>query len=119
MVDSAFAKVDDPFLIKSSQELPLDKEEDLQFVAKFRQAISAHQASEWGMRGFQATFPKLKDCIVYEENGERKVILLSVVLLFTLGTRLVDMNQISSTFMPHLSAEANCFIRQDLGLYSH
>ena len=68
------------------------------------------------MRALQGTFPRLKDKFVYEENGERKVILLTAVLLFNLRTRLVGINQILSTFMPHLSVEANYILSQDIGL---
>ena len=68
------------------------------------------------MRALQGTFPRLKYRFVYKENGERKVILLTAVLLFNLRTRLVEINQILSTFMPHLSVEANYFLSQDTGL---
>ena len=68
------------------------------------------------MGALQGTFPRLKDRFVCEENGERKVILLTAVLLFNLQTRLVGINEILSTFMPHLSVEANYFLSQDIGL---
>jgi hypothetical protein len=31
--------------------------------------------AEWGMRAFQGSFPKLKEKILLEERGERKIIL--------------------------------------------
>jgi hypothetical protein len=35
-----------------------------------RQATSVRQLSEWGMRGLQGSFPRLKDRLLYEERGE-------------------------------------------------
>jgi len=72
-----------------------------------RQATSARQASEWGMRALQGSFPRLKDRLLYEDRGERKLILLSTVWLFNLCARRVGINQILSSYMPHLSPEAN------------
>ena len=37
-----------------------------------RDATSIRQLSEWGMRMIQARFPRLKDDIQYEDEGERK-----------------------------------------------
>lgn len=108
VVDSAFCKGLYPFLIKSSQDIPVSH--DFDDVLLIRQATSARQASEWGMRAFQGSFPRIKDRLVYEERGERKVILHTLVLLFNLRTRLVGINQILGTYMPHLSVEANEFM---------
>jgi len=108
VVDSAFSRGQYPFLIKSSQNLP-----DTAVSAELhraRQATSARQGSEWGMRAFQGSFPRLKDRIIYEERGERRLILHLVILLFNLRSRLVGMNQILTNFMPHLSVEANTFL---------
>jgi hypothetical protein len=63
-----------------------------------RQVTSLRQSAEWGMRALQAGFPRLKDRLVYEETDERKCIMYSIVLLFNLRSRIVGMNQISSTF---------------------
>jgi hypothetical protein len=35
-----------------------------------RQATSVRQLSDWGMRGLQASFPRLKDRLMWEEKGE-------------------------------------------------
>jgi hypothetical protein len=35
-----------------------------------RQVTSVQQLSEWGMRGLQASFPRLKDRLMWEEKGE-------------------------------------------------
>ena len=47
-----------------------------------QQATSCRQAAEWGMQGLQGSFPRLKDCIIYEENGERAIILKFITLLY-------------------------------------
>lgn len=115
VVDSAFAKGTYPFLIKSAQD-PLLAGDDVTSVIRFQQATSARQASEWGMRAFQGSFPRMKDRFVYEEKGERKLMLLSTILLFNLRTRLVGINQILNSYMPHLGVEANLFLRDTLNL---
>jgi hypothetical protein len=105
IVDSAFSRTEYPFLIKSSQDLPLTS--GAAEIIRARQATSARQAAEWGMRAFQGSFPRIKDRLIYEENGERKVILQMMILLFNFRTRLVGLIQILTTYMPRLSIEAN------------
>ena len=106
VVDSAFCRGQYPVLIKSAQD-QLGSANDLAHVVRLRQAASAGQASEWGMRALQSSFPRLKDRILYEQRGERKLILLSIVKIFSLRSRLVGFNQILSSYMPHMSIEAN------------
>ena len=110
VVDSAFSKHHYTFLIKSSQDCVVGSDGTRESIATFRQATSARQASEWAMRAFQGSFPRIKDRFVYEERGERKAVLLSMVLLYNLRSRLVGINQILHTYMPHLSVEANHFL---------
>ena len=59
VVDSAFSKGDYPFLITSAQDMPMSNDRNIH--QKAQQAISVRQASEWGMRAFQGSFPRLKD----------------------------------------------------------
>lgn len=80
-VDSVFSKGNYPFLIKSSQD-HVNNINNAMDVLKMKQATSAGQASEWGMRAFQGSFPRMKDRQVYEERGVRKLISLTSVLLF-------------------------------------
>ena len=65
-----------------------------------------HQSAEWGMRGLQSSFPRLKDTLQFEEYGERKVIVSSLLLLLNLQARLVGMNQIRSVYYPPLEMDA-------------
>lgn len=59
------------------------------------------------MRAFQRTFPRLKDRFTYEERGEQKIVLLSMVLLYNYRSRAVGINQILHSYMPYESVEAN------------
>ena len=77
-VDSAFSKRRASFLIKSSQQLPYGGEE----ILVNEEATLMRQSAEWGMRAFQASFPRIKDRVIFEENGERRLILKLLVLLF-------------------------------------
>jgi hypothetical protein len=60
------------------------------------------------MRGLQGSFPQLKDRLIYEEHGERLLLLLTVVHLYNFCTQYVGINQIRYLFLPHLEGhEAN------------
>jgi hypothetical protein len=113
VIDSAFCTSRFPFLIKSSQDYLtaddnlLTYEEQITDLAIKREATSMRQSSEWGMRGVQASFPRLKDTLPYEEYGERKVIMTSLLLLFNLRARLVGFNQIRTVYYPALAMDAN------------
>ena len=108
VVDSAFAAGQLKFLIKSSQADPVtDNPRD---IVVNKQATSFRQASEWGMRALQCSFPRLKDRFTYEENGERKIMLQMIVLLFNYRTRLVGLNHILNTYMPELGRDADYLV---------
>jgi hypothetical protein len=107
-VDSAFCSSMNPFIIKSSQNiLRAETPDDLLVQA---QATSLRQAAEWGMRAIQASFPRLKDRIRYEMNGERKVFLQLLPLLYNFRTNLVGLNQIQNTYVPMWSVDAQYYI---------
>lgn len=110
VADSAFSKGNYPFLIKSVQD-HLVAADDIAQVTALRQATSVRQGAEWGMRAFQGSFPRMKDRFVYEERGERKVMILCTVLFYNLRARKVGLNQILNTFMPEMGTEANCFLQ--------
>jgi len=77
VVDSAFSRGRYPFLIKSCQTLPTNTTEVVMLINEGATAL--RQASEWGVRGMQGSFPRVKDRIMYEEYGERLLMLLTVV----------------------------------------
>ena len=51
------------------------------------------------MRTIQAQFPRLNDALDYEENGDRKVILQLMVLLYNYQCVEIGINQILNSFM--------------------
>ena len=84
-VDSAFGKVNRPLLIMSLQDylvstMPTRQEQRLDLQRK-RQATSMRQAAEWGMRAIQSSFPCLKDTFVYEDTGERRILMKMVCVI--------------------------------------
>jgi hypothetical protein len=108
--DSAFSRVRAPYLIKSSQNVPIehnDLHEYGQLLRVNQDATSMRQSAEWGMRALQASFPRLKDRFIYEEHGERKLILRMIQLLYNLRSRKVGINQIKNVYMPALNQNAN------------
>ncbi len=109
VVDSAFASDGRPSLYKSHQNNFDRQGNQRQCPLLHRQATSVRQLSEWGMRGLQGSFPRLKDRLEYEERGERRIILEMIVLLYNFRASTVGLNQIQSTFMPNLERSANTF----------
>ena len=53
------------------------------------------------MRMVQASFPRLKDALRYEEEGERYVILRLMLNLFNFQSHMMGQNQIMNSFMEH------------------
>lgn len=106
IVQSAFCRGSYPFLLKSWQDHLL-LASNASEVVHFRKSTSAWKGSEWRMRSLHESFPRLKDRMVYEERGERKWILVSVVRLFNLCSRLVGISQLLSTHMTEMGPEAN------------
>ena len=77
-VDSAFSKLNRPYLIKSGKKnISLSRQEQRVLVA----ATSMRQSAEWGMKAFQASFPRIKDRIPWEYRGKRKLVLKMMILL--------------------------------------
>jgi hypothetical protein len=110
-VDSAFSNHKRDYLLKSGQDLlgssaPTQREQNLKHQLR-RQATSARQTAEWGMLTIQASFPRVKDRFIYEEHGERRIVMKMFVLLYNMRARMVGINQIWNTYMPHLLRDAN------------
>ena len=61
------------------------------------------------MSCLQGLFPRMKDKFRYEENGERKLILQMIVLLFNFRASKVNQNQIALVYMPCLHRSANIY----------
>ena len=108
-VDSAFAAANHPYLVKSSQDYMVSNEPTLvgrrRDILRKRAATSMRQSAEWGMRGLQGSFPRLRDRIKYEDRGERRINIKMMTLLFNLRSNLVGINQIKSVYMPILESD--------------
>ena len=110
VVDSAFASEQRDSVYKSYQ-CNIDNQGNVRQNSIIqRQATSVRQMSEWGMRGLQASFPRLKDRMPYEEKGERRLTMRLIVYLYNYRASVVGLNQIQSVFMPWLQRSATKFI---------
>ena len=106
VVDSAFGRESRPSLLKSHQT-NFDQDGNVRMNQNIHHAAtSVRQLSEWGMRGLQASFPRLKDRLPYEEVGEWRIILRMIVLLYNFRASTVGFNQIQTVYMPELCQNA-------------
>jgi len=103
-VDSAFSKLNRPYLIKSGKKNLNLSREDQRILAA---ATSMRQSAEWGMKAFQSSFPRIKDRIPWEYKGKRKLVLKMLILLYNFRTRLVGINQIRNVYKTNLEIDAN------------
>ena len=60
---------------------------------------SLWQASKWGMRGLQGSFPRLKRRLP-SDNNMRRLVLEAIVFIHNLRTDIVGKNQIKTVFFP-------------------
>ena len=67
---------------------------------------SLRQASEWGMRGLQGTFPRCKKRLPSDSEKRRRVI-ESIILVHNFRTEIVGKNQISNVFLPEYERVIN------------
>eukprot|EP00957_Ditylum_brightwellii_P123533 9419163-Ditylum_brightwellii.AAC.1 len=69
-----------PYLLKSSRtDATL---EDAHGMILNVETTSLRQMAEWGMCEFQGSFPCMKDCLVYKEDGKHKRIIQLMVILY-------------------------------------
>jgi hypothetical protein len=98
VVDSAFNQKRCPYLIKSGNAKPGETAERRRIRC---QATVMRQASEWGMRAIQGSFPRLKDRFLFsDDRQDRRIFLHLVSMLLNFRTTFVGMNQLESTFYP-------------------
>ena len=67
---------------------------------------SLRQASEWGMRGMQGTFPRCKKRLP-SNSLNRRLVLEAIVLVHNFRTELVGSNQIKTVFDPEYERYIN------------
>ena len=95
VVDSAYKVGDAPFLIKSSNIDPFNEDE----ILINRDATSIRQLSEWGMRIIQSSFPRLREPLRYEEDGDRFIILRLMTNLYNYQTEMMGSNMIYNSYI--------------------
>ena len=99
VVDAAFSLKHCPFLIKSGKEPSTNLTDAV--IVRDAEATSLRQSAEWGMRGLQGSFPRLKEKITYSEDfRDRKLFLSLIPMLYNFRTNFVGLNQIRSHFFP-------------------
>ena len=97
VVDSAFGGKKREYLEKSSQGDPIDG--NCEVILKNRAATSIRQLSEWVMRMIQGSFPRIRDTLVFDNTGDRRVVMRLMVHLYNFQCSQVCMNQILNSYM--------------------
>ena len=110
VVDSAFAKANNPSMVKSNCMNMTTEGEFFQPSSVNHQATSVRQFSEWGMRGLQGSFSWLKERLHYECAGERKIIVMMMVLLYNVCATRVGQNQIRTVYFPSLDVDVDDYL---------
>ena len=110
VVDSAFAKANKASMIKSQRTNVTMDGFFLQPPTFNRQATACRQFSEWGMRGLQGSFPRITERLHYELLGERKYIVMSMILLYNWRASTVGQNQIRTVYMPNLDVDVDQYL---------
>ena len=67
---------------------------------------SLRQASEWGMRGMQGTFPRCKKRLP-SDRVKRRLVIESIIFINNFRTHIVGLNQISTVFNPEYEQVIN------------
>jgi len=75
-------------------------------IARANRYTSLRQASEWGMRALQGTFPRLKSRLC-SNAAKRRNIILACVLLNNFRTHFIGLNQITTVFSPYYEEYVN------------
>ena len=102
VVDSAFASEARDLFIKSYQTYQGRSGHLRQDGRVDNEATAMRKIAEWWMRALQGLFPWLKEKILFEERGDRKIRLNLMVLLYNFQVSKVGQNQIGSVYMPYL-----------------
>jgi hypothetical protein len=110
-VDQGFPRSGDAHLILVG---PISKRQAKKLAPNLRPYLlrisniytSLRQASEWGMRSLQGTFPRCKKRLPGNAEKRKKVI-QSIVLIHNFRTELVGLNQIATVFDPEYERYIN------------
>jgi DDE superfamily endonuclease len=98
--DSAFVAKDNPAVLRTAKK----RQNNMSAREKLRwkQATQFRQTAEWGMRAMKSAFPRIKEKIMYETKGRRKLMLNLMVLLYNYRSEHVGLNEIKTTFVDAL-----------------
>ena len=107
-MDSAFAAVNNPAIIRSSEDLT--RAHNAEEVLMLKEATSLRQSAEWGMRAIQGAFPRMTKTLNYEEYGTRKITLFTMVMLYNYRCHNVGLNQIRTVYVPEWNKSFNNII---------
>ena len=80
--------------------------------------VSLRQASEWGMRGLQGTWPRIKSRLT-SNTRKRKLIISCIVLLNNYRTEFLGLNQIATVFNKHYQQYVNLDEYDRISRYFH
>jgi hypothetical protein len=86
--------------IKSGTTLPRDRRERDEFMQFNNQLLSYRQTAEWGNRGLQGSFGRLRMPLPIDEIDARGDLLEICFRLYNLRARKVGLNQIREVYMP-------------------
>lgn len=86
--------------LKAGSTLPADPVERAAVKAFDRQLLSYRQTAEWGNRGIQGTFGRLRVPLPINYTDHRADLLEGCIRLFNVRTRRVGLNQIRTVYMP-------------------
>ena len=64
---------------------------------------SMRQSAEWGMKLYQAAYPRVKDGLRFSHPMRNYHLLQLTALITNYRTSQVGINQILNTYMPHLN----------------
>lgn len=65
------------------------------------------------MRALQGSFPRFKYRFSFELRGDRRLTLISVILLFNFRTSLIGINQLLTAYIPELNSECTDIFHLD------
>ncbi|KDR69192.1 hypothetical protein GALMADRAFT_230725 [Galerina marginata CBS 339.88] len=86
--------------IKSGAALPRDRRERDEFMQFNNQLLSYRQTAEWGNRGLQGSFGRLRMPLPIDNVDARGDLLEICFRLYNLRARKVGLNQIREVYMP-------------------
>jgi hypothetical protein len=80
--------------------------------------VSLRQASEWGMRGLQGTWPRIKSRLT-SNSSKRRLIISCIILLNNYRTEYLGLNQITTVFNKHYEQYVNLDGYDRISRYFH